>query len=92
MILAEHYRIGSKMVILSRTFKGNRDYKELAESNWLKQEIMKIRNEERRLIHWKEEQFKENRKKVVESVNRIVEVKNECAKRSLAVLAGESPD
>ena len=35
MILAEHYRIGSKMVILSRTFKGNRDYKELAESNGL---------------------------------------------------------
>lgn len=92
MILAEHYRIDSKMVILSRTFKGNRDYKELAESNWLKQEIMKIRNEERRLICWKEEQFEENRKKVVESVNRIVEVKNECAKRSLVVLAGESPD
>ena len=77
MILAEHYRLGSKMVILSRSFKGNRDYKELAESNWLKQEIMKIRDEERRLIYWKEEQFEENRKKVIESVNRIIEVKNE---------------
>lgn len=77
MILAEHYRLGSKMVILSRVFKGNRDYKELAESNWLKQEIMKIRDEERRLICWKEEQFEENRKKVIESVNRIIEVKNE---------------
>jgi len=77
MILAEHYRLGSKMVILSRTFKGNRDYKELAESNWLKQEIMKIRDEERRLICWKEEQFEENRKKVIKSVNRIIEVINE---------------
>lgn len=77
MILAEHYRLGSKMVILSRVFKGNRDYKELAEGNWLKQEIMKIRDEERRLICWKEEQFEENRKKVIESVNRIIEVKNE---------------
>jgi len=77
MILAEHYRLGSKMVILSRSFKGNRDYKELAESNWLKQEIRKIRDEERRLICWKEEQFEENRKKVIKSVNRIIEVKNE---------------
>ena len=77
MILAEHYRLGSKMVILSRSFKGNRDYKELAESNWLKQEIMKIRDEERQLICWKEEKFEENRKKVIESVNRIIEVKNE---------------
>ena len=39
--------------------------------------IMKIRDEEGRLIHWKEEQFEENRRKVIESVNRIVEVKNE---------------
>lgn len=77
MILAEHYRLGSKMVILSRSFKGNRDYRELAESNWLKQEIMKVRDEEGRLICWKEEQFEENRKKVIESVNRIIEVKNE---------------
>lgn len=77
MILAEHYRLGSKMVILSRVFKGNRGYKELAENNWLKQEIMKIRDEERRLICWKEEQFEENRKKVIELVNRIIEVKNE---------------
>ena len=77
MILAEHYRIGSKMVILSRTFKGNREYKELSENNWLKNEIMKVRDEERRLIYWKEEQFEENRKKVIESVNRIIEVKNE---------------
>jgi len=77
MILAEHYRLGSKMVILSRTFKGNRDYKELAENNWLKQEIKKIRDEERRLICWKEEQFEENRKKVIKLVNRIIEAKNE---------------
>lgn len=77
MILAEHYRLGSKMVILSRTFKGNRDYKELAENNWLKQEIKKIRDEERRLICWKEEQFEENRKKVIRLVNRIIEAKNE---------------
>ncbi len=77
MILAEHYRIGSKMVILSRTFKGNREYKELSENNWLKNEIMKVRDEERRLIYWKEEQFEENRKKVIESVNRIIGVKNE---------------
>lgn len=77
MILAEHYRLGSKMVILSRTFKGNKEYKELSENNWLKNEIMKVRDEERRLIYWKEEQFEENRKKVIESVNRIIGVKNE---------------
>jgi hypothetical protein len=77
MILAEHYRLGSKMVILSRTFKGSKDYKELTESNWLKQEIVKVRDEERRLICWKEEQFEENRKKVIGSVNKIIEVKNE---------------
>ncbi len=77
MILAEHYRIDSKMVILSRAFRGNKNFDELVKNNWLKEEILKIRDEEKLLISWDKEQFEKNREKVIEVVTKIIEVKNE---------------
>lgn len=65
MILAEHYRLGSEMAILSRTFHERAEtIVELKQKFSLKKEIEKIRLLESELEHWNMEQFIKNRDKV----------------------------
>ena len=70
-ILAEHYRLGSNSVILSRTFRNevgkNKNKVDLIE------EVNKIRSAEKELLAWTEEDFKKNRLFVKEKVNEIVD-------------------
>ena len=70
-ILAEHYRLGSSSVILSRTFRNEVDAegKELLN---LEYEIAKIRAEEEKLALWNKEDFEDNRNSVVQIVKQIV--------------------
>lgn len=71
-IIAEHIRLGSKMVILSRTFhKKSRSIRDLKKALDLKEEIAKIRNKELEIADWKTEQFEENRSIIKEKVRAI---------------------
>lgn len=73
LILAEHYRLGSEMVILSRTFYDeSKTLTNLKDKNFFREEIMKIRNYEEELRNWKESQFSINRRKLCEIVEAIV--------------------
>lgn len=76
-ILAEHIRLGSEMVILSRTFKGNNsNINELKKEINLVEEIAKIRNKEKEIKKWSQMKFVENRKVVKEKVKMILDKKN----------------
>ncbi len=69
-ILAEHYRLGSNSVILSRTFRNEvGDNKEKID---LEKEIYKIRKEEEKIRCWNDSDFEANRKFVKKTVNEIV--------------------
>ena len=70
-ILAEHYRLGSNSVILSRTFRN-----EVGENTGkinLKKEVEKIRSAEKEIAEWSEADFEENRRFVKSKVSEIVE-------------------
>lgn len=71
MVLAEHYRIGSSAVILSRTFRNEIDAagKPILD---LKSEILKIREQEKKISGFTAEDFEQNSKKLKEAVARIV--------------------
>lgn len=73
-ILAEHFRLGSESVILSRTFRNevgtNREKIDLS------YEVEKIRNEENKIIKWSEDQFEQNRIFVKEKVKEILYIIN----------------
>lgn len=64
MILGEHYRLGSEMAILSRTFRSNADDLNL--------EIKKIREKENEIKRWSSAEFKRNKITLQEKVNEIV--------------------
>lgn len=70
-ILGEHYRLGSDMVILSRTFRNETG--DGGNPIHLAAEIAKIRAKERELSGWSPEQFAENRQAVKTFVERVVE-------------------
>lgn len=70
-ILAEHYRLGSTSVILSRTFR-NEVAAEGKTALDLDAEVKKIRLFEREVNNWNTQQFEENRKAVNCTVNKIV--------------------
>lgn len=70
-ILAEHYRLGSEMVILSRTFRNEVD-SAMGKID-LRTEIAKIRAKERELASWSADQFEENKKRVQTCVDLVVE-------------------
>lgn len=72
-ILAEHHRLNSSMVILSRTFFNQRSMSnfEIAHETFYK-EVEKIRNYEKELEHKPEEFFVDNKKEVKRIVNQIV--------------------
>lgn len=70
-ILAEHYRLGSSSVILSRTFRNEVDADGKPALN-LEEEIAKIRNQEKLLSQWNREAFENNRREVSQIVSQIV--------------------
>jgi len=73
MILAEHYRLGSEMVILSRDFHGRATSLEELRSNLnLSEEVRKIRELERRLETTEDEWFNGNQRRVRGIVKSIV--------------------
>ncbi len=68
-ILAEHYRLGSNSVILSRTFRNEvGDNKDKVD---LHNEIKKIRDYEQKISLWTEKKFEKNRLFVKEKVKEI---------------------
>lgn len=71
-ILAEHYRLGSSSVILSRTFRNEVDADGKPQLD-LAKEIAKIRAEEEKLSKWTNEQFIENKLAVKKTVKQIVD-------------------
>lgn len=70
-ILAEHYRIGSSSVILSRTFRNEVDAEGKPVLN-LENEIAKIRKEEEKIALWSKEEFENNSQMVSKIVKQIV--------------------
>lgn len=72
-ILGEHVRLGSSSVILSRTFKGVVGVDANAHPIDLKQEVEKVRNRLNEIEQWTETQHTENRKKVAEGVEKIIQ-------------------
>jgi 2-keto-3-deoxy-L-rhamnonate aldolase RhmA len=76
LILSEHYRLGSEMVILSREFHGRASsLKELQQNIDLENEIEKIRNYENELLQYNKRDFGDNHKKMKQIVNRIIKNK-----------------
>lgn len=73
-ILGEHYRLGSSMVILSRSFCNTamiRDYEEIARI--FESGVAEIRRWEASFAQWTEVDFEENHREVVRCVERILE-------------------
>jgi len=70
-ILAEHYRLGSSSVILSRTFRNEVDAegKKILD---LPTEISKIRSFEQKIVQWDQAQLDENKVIVKNTVREIV--------------------
>ena len=69
-VLAEHIRLGSQSVILSRTFRNEVDAQGKKVLD-LETEISKIRNKEKEISSWNEAQFEENRQSVIRAVREI---------------------
>ena len=70
-ILAEHYRLGSSSVILSRTFRNEVDADGKPQLD-LAKEIAKIREKEKEYLSWSVEQFDANKQSVVKTVQNVV--------------------
>lgn len=70
-ILAEHFRLGSSSVILSRTFRNEVDAEGKPQLD-LAKEIVKIREKENEYSKWNQTDFENNRKFVIETVKKIV--------------------
>lgn len=73
-ILAEHYRLGSNSVILSRTFR-NEVGDNTGKVN-LSEEVAKIREKENEIVLWDEKKFEDNRVFVKTKVKEIVDIIN----------------
>jgi 2-keto-3-deoxy-L-rhamnonate aldolase RhmA len=72
-ILAEHYRLGSSMVILSRGFCNVKRIKDIAQiSNVFEKGVNEIRLYELRLLNESETFFEENKKLVHDQVNKLI--------------------
>ena len=73
LILSEHVRLDSQMVILSRSFKGFKEkYEEIVKLINLKEEIRKIRDYLDVLKGLSHEDLEKNKKKLKKAVNEIV--------------------
>lgn len=71
-ILGEHVRLGSTSVILSRTFKGVVGVDKNARKIDLSEEVLKVRNRMDDINQWTVEQHVENRKKIADAVDFVV--------------------
>lgn len=71
-ILGEHVRLGSTSVILSRTFKGVVGVDKNARKIDLSEEVLKVRNRMDDINKWTVEQHVENRKKIADAVDFVV--------------------
>ena len=71
-ILGEHVRLGSTSVILSRTFKGVVGVDKNARKIDLSEEVLKVRNRMDDINKWTVEQHAENRKKIADAVDFVV--------------------
>lgn len=72
-ILAEHARLGSTSVILSRTFKGVIGVDKNAHEINLAKEVDKVRKKLQEIEFWTEEQYLDNSKQIASIVDFIVE-------------------
>jgi len=74
-IFGEHYRLGSDRVILSRAFC---DVSKEPDINSVKEKLVSgvkdIRNYEKELEKWSNEEFEKNRIKTIDCVNKVVEI------------------
>lgn len=76
-ILGEHYRLGSQCVILSRAFCDASKEPDIASvGEKLQSGVHDIREYEKLLSAWTQEQFEENRKKTVECTQMVVDIIN----------------
>ena len=71
-ILGEHVRLGSTSVILSRTFKGVVGVDKNARKIDLSEEVLKVRDRMEDINKWTVEQHAENRKKIADAVDFVV--------------------
>lgn len=71
-ILGEHVRLGSTSVILSRTFKGVVGVDKNARIIDLSEEVLKVRDRMNDINQWTVEQYAENRKKIADAVDLVV--------------------
>lgn len=71
LIIGEHYRLGSEMVILSRTFRNESNTDNKGKEFNLTKEIKKIRESEIAVNAWTESEFNENKKIVKEKVREV---------------------
>lgn len=71
-ILGEHVRLGSTSVILSRTFKGVVGVDKNARKIDLSEEVLKVRNRMDDINKWTVGQHAENRKKIADAVDFVV--------------------
>lgn len=71
-ILAEHVRLGSQSVILSRTFKGIEGVDENARKIDLTEEVEKVRSRVREIESWNDYQFQDNIRKIKAAVEQVV--------------------
>ena len=76
LILSEHYRLGSEMVILSREFHGrSKTLEELKSNINLDLEIKKIREYQNIYSNYSQDEFKINHMKIKDIVSSIVKNK-----------------
>ena len=74
-IFGEHYRLGSERVILSRAFcdvSKEKSIEDIGEK--LISGVKDVREYEKKLINWTDEDFENNRLKTIECVNKVVDI------------------
>lgn len=72
-VVGEHVRLGSTCAILSRTFRNEVDASRPIDD--LRGEIILLRKREIETRRWSEEDFAENRRRVAEGVEKVLEIK-----------------
>lgn len=73
LVIGEHYRIGSTRAILSRSFCNADKVQDIDEIGRLfSQEVVRIRETERQIAAYSEQEFNRNRERVKENIQQIV--------------------
>jgi hypothetical protein len=71
-LLAEHYRLGSSMVILSRSFLASSDNKKYSVKASLRKDVDALRQWEAELTGWSTEMFEDNKRFVSSEISAVV--------------------